>query len=267
MPQSHSRKTVQAVVLRSAGTNCDVETAYALKKAGAATKRVHINRLIEKPGRLARYHILALPGGFSYGDDIASGKLLANELRCLLDESLRTFVADGKLIIGICNGFQVLAKSGLLPGFRGNKAKTTLTTNDSNRFEDRWVRLKAEETNCVFVQPGRDMELPVAHGEGKFVAEAETLADLERRKQVVVRYVGPNGKQGAGYPWNPNGSMRDIACICDPTGRIFGLMPHPERHIEATRHPQWTRHPGAAEGDGLAVFRNAVEFARANLLS
>jgi len=267
MPRSAPRKHVRAVVLRTAGTNCDVETAYALEKAGATAERVHINRLIEKPKRLDRYHVLALPGGFSYGDDVASGKLLANELRCLLDESLRAFVADGKLIVGICNGFQVLVKSGLLPGLRKNKVETTLTYNDSNRFEDRWVYLKAEETNCAFVRPGEDMTLPVAHGEGKFVAEAGALDELECRGQVVVRYVSADGMTGAGYPWNPNGSLRDIAGICDPTGRIFGLMPHPERHVEPTQHPQWTRNGTAAEGDGLAVFRNAVEFARANVLS
>ena len=266
MPRSRNGKPVRTVVLRTAGTNCDCETQYAFEKAGAEADRVHINRLVGKPGALDRYHILALPGGFSYGDDIASGKLLANELQFRIAEALRRFVRNGKLIIGICNGFQVLVKSGLLPGLGERKAETTLTFNDSNRFEDRWVYLKAEETGCVFVRPGDDMYLPVAHGEGKFVAEKNTLRALNRGRQLVVRYVGPDGSRDAGYPWNPNASTEDIAGICDPSGRIFGLMPHPERHVEPTQHPRWTREDRPAEGDGLKVFRNAVAFARENLV-
>ena len=166
-------KPVRVVVLRTAGTNCDVETAYAFEKVGAEAERVHVNRLAENRRGLDRFHILAIPGGFSYGDDIASGKVLANEIRYRMEDEVRRFVADGKLIIGICNGFQVLAKAGLLPRLRGDKIEATLTVNDRALFEDRWVHLRVEESPCVFVRPGDSLYLPVAHGEGKFIAEKE----------------------------------------------------------------------------------------------
>jgi len=261
-----SNRSVRTVVLRTAGTNCDAETAYAFARAGAAAERLHINRLVEKPHRLDKYHILAVPGGFSYGDDIASGKLLANEICFRMEEAMRRFVDEGKLIIGICNGFQALVKAGLLPGIHASKVEATLTFNDSGRFEDRWVMLKAEESPCVFVRPGEEMTLPVAHAEGKFVARAQALEALKQRALVVLRYVGADGGAGPGYPWNPNGSIEDIAGICDPTGRIFGLMPHPERHVEPTHHPRWTREGLKPEGDGAALFRNATQFARTHLL-
>ena len=175
-----SRKSVRVAVLRTAGTNCDVETAYAFEKAAAVAERVHVNRLVEKRGRLDRYHILAIPGGFSYGDDIASGKLLANEIRFRMEDDLRGFVRDGKPIIGICNGFQVLVKAGLLPCLKRSAIQATLTVNDSGRFEDRWVYLRAGSSKCVFVRAGEDMYLPVAHGEGKFVAEKEVLSELNK---------------------------------------------------------------------------------------
>ena len=259
-------KPVRVVVLRTAGTNCDCETEYAFTKVGAEAERVHVNRLVEKPGRLDKYHILAIPGGFSYGDDIASGKILANEIRFRMEADIRRFVDRGKLIIGICNGFQVLVKSGLLPGLRGTKIQATLTGNDSGRFEDRWVYLHAEAGPCAFVRPGEHMYLPVAHGEGKFVAAKDDLDELKEKRLIVLKYVGPGHSRGAGYPWNPNGSVEDIAGICNPTGRVFGLMPHPERHIEPTQHPRWTREGLRPEGDGAQVFRNAVEFVRQNLL-
>jgi phosphoribosylformylglycinamidine synthase subunit PurQ / glutaminase len=258
-------KPVRVVVLRTAGTNCDVETAYAFEKVGAEVERIHVNRLAENRRGLDRFHVLALPGGFSYGDDIASGKVLANEIRYRMEDEIRRFVADGKLIIGICNGFQVLVKAGLLPRLRGDKVEATLTVNDRALFEDRWVHLRVEESPCVFVRPGDALYLPVAHGEGKFIAEKGVLAEIVRKKLVVARYVGPNGGSNPGYPWNPNGSLSDIAGICDPTGRIFGLMPHPERHVEPTQHPRWTREEPKSEGDGLKVFRNTVDFARRNL--
>ena len=257
---------VKTLIIRTAGTNCDQETKFAFEKAGAEVSLLHINRVTEKPSLLDEHQILALPGGFSYGDDIAAGKILANELRTALADRLAKFVTDGKLIIGICNGFQVLAKAGLLPRLHGDRIQATLTGNDSGRFEDRWVHLGAERSPCVFVDPGDRLYLPVAHAEGKFVADRKVLAALEKNGLIVVRYVGPDGARGAGYPWNPNGSLEDIAGICDPTGRIFGLMPHPERHVEPTQHPRWTREGLKPEGDGVRVFRNAVEFARRNLV-
>jgi len=257
---------VRVIVLRTAGTNCDEETAYAFERAGAVAERVHVNRLVERPARLRAYHVLVVPGGFSYGDDIASGKLLANEIRYRLDGAVERFLDEGKLILGICNGFQVLVKAGLLPGRPRGRVATTLTLNDSGRFEDRWVRLRVESDRCPFVARGDFMELPVAHGEGKFVAPRRTLRALEENRQVVFRYVGPDGRPGAGYPWNPNGSLADVAGICDPTGRVLGLMPHPERHVEPRQHPRWTREERGAEGDGARLFRNAVDYVRRNLL-
>jgi len=256
-------KVIRVAVLRTAGTNCDVETAYAFTKVGAEADRVHVNRFVEKKGLLDGYQILALPGGFSYGDDIASGKLLANELRYRLEDEIRRFTEEGKLIIGICNGFQVLVKAGLLPG---TKHQATLTNNDSGKFEDRWVYLKSGDSRCIFLKSGDAIYLPVAHGEGKFVASAAALAEIRRKKMLALEYVGPDGAAAPEYPWNPNGSLEAIAGICDPTGRIFGLMPHPERHVEPTQHPRWTRDGLQKEGDGVRIFRNAVEFARGNLL-
>ena len=258
-------QAVRVAVMRAAGTNCDCETAYAFEKAGATADRLHVNRLAEKPALLSEYHILALPGGFSYGDDVASGKVLANEIRSRLEEPMRLFISKGKPVIGICNGFQVLVKAGLLPGL-APCVQASLTGNDSARFEARWVHLKAEESVCIFVKPGDDMYLPVAHGEGKFVADPKTLAALDKKRLVVMRYATPEGAVCSEYPGNPNGSVNGIAGICDATGRIFGLMPHPERHVEPTQHPRWTREGLQPEGDGMKVFRNAVEFVRRELL-
>jgi len=258
-------KSCKVLVLRTAGTNCDYETVYAFRKVGAEVELLHIKRIFENKSALHRFHILAIPGGFSYGDDIASGKVLANELRYNLAEHIEKFIADGKLIIGICNGFQVLVKAGFLP-MLGQNHRATLTFNDSNRFEDRWVYLKVMTDKCVFIQPNQQIYLPVAHAEGKFVPENdETLRLLEQNGQIVFKYVKPDGTSG-GYPWNPNGSIADIAGICDPTGRILGMMPHPERHVEPTQHPRWTREGLKPEGDGLQIFRNAVNYATEHLL-
>lgn len=252
----------RVIIIRTAGTNCDYETEYAFKLAGAQTDLTHINRLIWGEKRLKDYDILAIPGGFSYGDDISAGVLLANELRYKLRDQVERFVEDGKLIIGICNGFQVLVKAGLLPNFEGMKGKqlATLHLNDSAKFECRWVYLKLDTDRCVFTKGIKGMiYLPVAHAEGKFVAPEEVLDKLEGNRQVVFRYVDESGNS-AGYPYNPNGSMRDIAGICDPTGRIFGLMPHPERFLWKYNHPRWTRENLPDEGDGLAIFKNAVRY-------
>jgi len=254
---------VRVLVLRVAGTNCDMETAYAFERAGAEAQQVHINRILDGTRRLSEYEILALPGGFSYGDDIAAGTVLANQLSIQMGEEIAAFLNEGKLIIGICNGFQALVKAGYLPAGASRKpGLATLAFNDSGKFEDRWVHLKAEETDCVFLKGIERLHLPVAHAEGKFmVPKAEMLDELETKGQIVLRYVNDEGDVD-GYPWNPNGSMGGVAGICDETGRIFGLMPHPERHVEGFQHPRWTRRGLAEEGEGLAIFRNAVEFAR-----
>jgi phosphoribosylformylglycinamidine synthase len=252
-------------VLRSAGTNCDKETAAAFELAGAKAELLHINSLIAGKNELGDFHILALPGGFSYGDDVASGKIFANELRFKLADSLRQFIRDGKLIIGICNGFQILVKSGLLPGGESMKQEASLIINDSGKFEDRWVYLKPEG-RCAWTKGlKKAIYLPVAHGEGKFVAQDKVVLNrLKKNGQVVFRYCDAAGK-ACEYPGNPNGSTEGIAGICDETGRVFGLMPHPERHIYSAAHPRnWEFKPGR-EGDGLQIFKNGVKYVKENL--
>jgi phosphoribosylformylglycinamidine synthase len=250
------------IVLLAAGINCDRETAFAFERAGAAADRVHINDLIFGLKSLDDYQILVVPGGFSFGDDIASGKVLANKLKYKLGEAIDEFREREKLILGICNGFQVLAKLGLLPGLEGDHRSqcATVTFNDSGRFEDRWVYLKVNKNSpCIYTQGLESLYLPVRHGEGKFVAEEPILKSLRASAQTVVQYVDERGRFGD-YPVNPNGSMDHIAGICDESGRIFGLMPHPEGYIRRTQHPRWTRNELPDEGDGLAIFRNAVEY-------
>jgi len=241
------------LVLRAPGTNCDAETAFAFQQAGAKTETLHINRLLEKPELFRQFQILCIPGGFSYGDDIGSGRILGNQmLHHLVDEMLR-FKADGKLILGICNGFQVLMKSPVL--LENDPAKgpaATLTLNDCGRYQDRWARTVVHGNKCVFLKGIERMYLPVAHAEGKFVArDEETLKQLDAAGQLVLRYVHED---------NPNGAMADVAGVCDATGRVLGLMPHPERHIDPTQHPRWTRGEAGPVGDGLKMFQNAVEY-------
>ena len=253
----------KTLIIRTAGTNCDQETKFAFEQAGSEVTLLHINRVNENPSVLDEYQILALPGGFSYGDDIASGKVLANELLQGLADQLKKFVDDGKLVIGICNGFQVLVKTGLLPGpfDRDTKQTVTLTFNDSNKFEDRWVYLRADSDKSPFIKKGEVIYLPVAHGEGKFLAKDDATLDAVRDNgQIVFRYVDADGNDGCAYPMNPNGSVDGIAGICDTTGRVLGLMPHPERHILPTQHPRWTRDGLAGEGDGMQMFRNAIQY-------
>jgi phosphoribosylformylglycinamidine synthase len=242
------------MILRAPGTNCDQETAFAFQQAGAETSLVHIGQLIRKEHNLADYQIMAIPGGFTYGDDLGAGKVMANEIRLKLGEDIQRFVADGFLILGICNGFQVLVKAGVLPG-RACGSGLTLTGNDSGRFECRWVYLSANsQSRCVFTRGIERLYLPVAHGEGKVVADSGTINSLD----VALYYTDDQGNPKAGYPYNPNGSLADIAGICDVTGRIFALMPHPERHIRPSQHPGWPRQEAGSQGDGLNIFKNAV---------
>ena len=252
--------TPRALVLRAAGTNCDRETEYALQQAGFEAERVHVFRLMEDPAALKAYQFLVIPGGFSYGDDVAAGKILANQMLHRLADALNEFLADGKLVLGICNGFQVMIKSGLLPWGRVDAAvanhDATLAWNDSGKFEDRWVRLRVDSDKCVFLPPGETLAMPVAHGEGKFVPRDERVLEALRASgQVVVRYVDAEGNPGP-YPVNPNGSVDDVAGVCDPTGRVMGLMPHPERFVEITQHPRWTREP-LSRADGQILFDRA----------
>jgi len=258
---------VRALVLRAAGVNCDMETQHALELAGAEADRIHVNRLIEDKGLLDRYHILVFPGGFSYGDDVAAGRILANQIVHHLAEPIRRFIDDGKLVLGICNGFQVLVKMGVLPGNGAFKQEqVTITYNDSGKYEDRWVHLLPQTDRCVFIEPQRQIYLPVAHGEGKVVtAGAATLERLKSEGYIAYKYVGPDGEEGP-YPINPNGSVESIAALTDSTGRVMGLMPHPERFVRRTQHPHWTRLGEDLDPDGIKIFRNAVRYAQENLL-
>ena len=260
--------TPKVLVLTGYGINCDIETQHAFKLAGARAERVHINDLINGKERLSDYHILSFPGGFSFGDDIASGKVLANMVKYNIGEQIQEFIDSEKLIIGICNGFQAMVKMGLLPGFNDDYAtqEVTLTYNDSGRFEDRWVHLKANKiSKCVFTKGIENIYLPVRHGEGKFVAKnPQVLEKLKRGNHIVFQYVDTEGKS-AGYPHNPNGSVNNIAAICDKTGRVFGMMPHPEAFQHRTNHPRWTREELPEEGAGISIFRNVVGYAMKNL--
>lgn len=256
----------RALIFRTAGTNCDGETKTACERVGFAPDLVHIRRVIEKPDLLRDYHLAILPGGFSYGDDLGSGRILANEVRLFLREEMRRFVRDGKLVWGICNGFQVLVKSGLLPDpFDDGPPRVTLTFNASGRFESRWVFLKVCGRTSEFIKEGEILELPVAHGEGRFVGRDErTIGEIENGGFVVLRYATADGRD-AGYPDNPNGSTNGIAGLSDATGRLFGLMPHPERYQDATQHPTWTRAGLSKAPDGLKFFHNAVRYVREHL--
>jgi phosphoribosylformylglycinamidine synthase I len=250
----------RALILRAPGANCDQETQFAFEQAGALADRVHIQRLREQPKLLLQYQILVVPGGFTYGDDVGAGKILACQLSHFLGDMLRQFRDRERLILGICNGFQAILKAGLLMQPDEDGPLATLAHNESGKFEDRWIHLEVTSERCPFLKGCSRLYFPVAHGEGRFmVREPWILRGLEQTGQVVLRYV--NGTAGpVGYPANPNGSQGDVAGISDASGRVLGLMPHPERHVLSTQHPQWTRLGLAPEGDGLRVFRNAVEF-------
>jgi len=229
-----------------------METKFAFELLGSKVDLVHINQLIKCRGEvtslLQDYDIFVLPGGFTYGDDISAGKILANELKFGLGEELEKFIDSKKLVLGICNGFQILTKLGLLPRGRLGEQLVTLTNNTSGVFQCEWVRLEVPKTNCVFTRGIKELELPIAHAEGRFVAPDTVISELEQNNQVALRY----------EDYNPNGSMSGIAGICDPSGRIFGLMPHPERFIFNTQHPHWTR--DKIDPLGLLIFKNAVEY-------
>ncbi len=274
---------VKAIVLRAAGINCDMETQYALELAGAEAQSVHINKIIEDKTTLEKFQIIVFPGGFSYGDDVAAGKILANQIIHHLSDSIRKFINDGKLVLGICNGFQVLVKAGILPGDSKELAteatentekkqlskisnqSVSITYNDSGKFEDRWVYLAPQTKKCVFIEPGRQIYLTIAYGEGKVVTQtADTLEKLRTEGHIALKYGNENGKED-GYPVNPNGSVDSIAGLTDTTGRVLGLMPHPERHIRFTQHPHWSRLKTEGNGDGMTIFDNAVNFIQKNL--
>jgi phosphoribosylformylglycinamidine synthase len=254
----------KVLILRAAGVNCDGETAHAFELAGATPQFLHVNQLIASPGLMDDFQIMAVPGGFSYGDDIAAGKILASQIRHHLAEAFARFIEGQKPLIGICNGFQVLVKTDLLPGeLAGRSGQTcTLTNNQCGRFVDRWIHLAMRSRKCVWTQGIDRLELPIAHGEGRFVPADESVRKaLWDNDQVALVYTRPDGSPASGAaPDNPNGSVDDIAGVCDGSGMVFGLMPHPERFVDATQHPAWTRSGMTGEGKGLQVFRNAVKY-------
>jgi phosphoribosylformylglycinamidine synthase I len=247
------------MIIRAAGTNCDIETQHAFELAGAQVDRVYIDEV--KQQNLLEYQIIALPGGFTYGDDIAAGKILANEIKYKLRDKFLQFIEKENLIIGICNGFQVLVKCGILPAIEESFEPQTvsLIANDSERFEDRWVYLKVYGARSIFTNGSKEIiTLPVAHSEGKFVAKDD--AALEKiNDRIVFQYVDEQGKE-AGYPSNPNGSVMNIAGIADKSGRVLGLMPHPERFFSYLQHPNHTREEIPEEGDGFLIFKNAINY-------
>lgn len=244
----------RTLIIRTAGTNCDVELAHAFALAGSTPETIHLHRLIDEPALIDGFDLIGFPGGFSYGDDIAAGRILANRLKHRLLEPLQKAVERGVPMIGVCNGFQVIVKMGLLPDPRKAEQTVTLADNSSGRFIDKWVPLVTDaDSVCVWTKGLTSFELPIAHGEGRFHPGSEAnLHTLRERKQIALRYASGG---------NPNGSVDDIAGICDPSGLVFGLMPHPERFTDPTNHPQWTRTPGSLSTTpvGLRIFQNAVE--------
>lgn len=277
-------------VLRAPGTNCDQETAHAFEICGGQPEVLHLNRILENPKLLADFQILCIPGGFSYGDDIGSGVIFASQLRTALGSEIGEFLSSDKLVLGICNGFQTLLKAGILPDGADGWARTTehlapsdatLTWNANGRYTARWVRLKATSSNSVFLKGIDELDLPIAHAEGRIVVrDPGVLARWESRQQFALTY----------QPWrkyhnadsisamtsaqvggtvvaapimsqaNPNGSVADLAGLCDPSGRVLGLMPHPERFLFATQHPNWTRLNLKGDGAGKQIFQNAVDY-------
>ena len=253
------QKRVKVLVLRTAGINCDAELVTAWQLAGAETDLLHINELAEATDKLDRYTILAIPGGFAYGDDLGAGKLLANELLFRLKEPFQRFVESGRPVFGVCNGFQVLAKTGLF-------GDVTLLPNAVGHFECRWVNLAGAGSNSPFLRGIDRLYLPIAHGEGQVrLGSNETVEKLSQNGQIALRYTDESGDHSAAYPWNPNGSAGNIAGITNLTGTVFGLMPHPERYVSPLQHPRWTRrrveNDVPTEGEGLKIFRNAVNYA------
>ena len=248
----------RVLILRAPGTNCDEETAYAFRLAGGLPETLHINRWLEAPELTRQFQILCLPGGFSYGDDVAAGRILANQVRLRLADALLEFHQADKLILGICNGFQVLLQCAVSAPPEANSAAASLTWNNNGRFQDRWVRVQTASAKSVFLRGTDAFDLPIAHAEGKFVfADQQVRDSMLEHQQLALRYAGGDG---CGISGNPNGSELDVAGVCDASGRVLGLMPHPERFVHRTQHPQWTRLDLPEQGAGLRMFQNAVNY-------
>jgi phosphoribosylformylglycinamidine synthase len=263
----------KALIVTGYGINCDEETRFSFEIAGAHATIIHINDIIENKSLLNSYQIFAFPGGFSYGDDTGSGKALANKIKHNLYEEMMSFINRDTLMIGICNGFQVMVNLGIVPAFTqpiGN-VEVSLEHNATFRFQCRWVDLAINpHSNCVFTKSIERLHIPVAHGEGNFVAPQHIIDKLSNNHQIIMQYIKPDGSFAQGqFPYNPNGSIMDIAAICDTTGRIMGMMPHPERHIYFMQRDDWTYIREVSKrknkkiplyGEGLQIFKNAVEY-------
>ncbi len=262
-------------ILRAPGTNCDIETAFAFELAGARPERLHLFRLLEDPASLRDYQMLCIPGGFSYGDDVGAGVVFGSQLQGHLSDAVGEFLQSDKLVLGICNGFQVLLKARILPGGGTawppdltQPADATLTWNRNGRYTALWVHLNVVAEKNVFLRGLDRLELPIAHAEGRVAThDAESLKHWSSAGQIALTYADPAGNESGDvadellpYPLNPNGSAGNIAGLGDPTGRVLGLMPHPERFVHATQHPRWTRLGLRGEGAGLSLFQNAVEY-------
>lgn len=266
-------KKVKVLIITGFGLNCEAETSAAFNYCGASAKQIHLNDILAGKHSPEEFHILVFIGGFSFGDHLGAGTVFANRVKFRMRDSVEKFITDGKLVIGICNGFQTLTRLGLVPALDKKYfiQQTALAHNDSGVFRDDWVWLKANpKSPCIFTKGIDRIFLPVRHGEGKFAAEDRIIKEIEEKNLTALKYCDSDGNTNCAFPCNPNGSIKNIAGICDPTGRIFGLMPHPEAYLSPYNSPRWTHEklkgklPG--EGQGVAIFRNAVEFAAKNLL-
>lgn len=261
-----------ALIITGVGLNCEKETAAAFRSAGGEASLVHINDLLSGKETIQKYHILAFIGGFSFGDHLGSGTVFANKIKFKLNEELSSFIDSGRLVIGICNGFQTLTRLGLVPALDGQRftQQAALAHNDSGLFRDDWITMKANPNcRCVFTRGIDKIRMPIRHGEGKFIASPEIIDKIEQENLVALRYADKDGNKPAGFPDNPNGSIHDIAGICDPTGRVFGLMPHPEAFLSPFNAPDWQTQKLQGRlpqwGEGKVIFDNAVEYVKQNL--
>jgi phosphoribosylformylglycinamidine synthase subunit PurQ / glutaminase len=254
----------RVLLLRAPGTNCDLETAFAFESVGAEVISVHVNQLIESPAIAGNCQILCFPGGFSYGDDIAAGRILAQRLKVHVSDLVQEFCHQDRLVLGICNGFQVMMRLGIFFPGQEDSPPATLALNSQGRFEDRWVHLKNVNSNSIFLKGIDTLYLPMAHAEGRFVTSSTAAANMSATGQLGLRYctiAGATADMPLAFPENPNGAEFNVAGISDPSGRIFGLMPHPERHFDPTHHPFWTRRSQQpAHGDGRQIFENAISY-------
>lgn len=264
---------VKVLVMSGYGINCEQETAHAFERAGAESSIVHINDLISREADIGDFDMLTFPGGFAYGDDTGSGNAFANKVRNNLWDELKLFIDSDKPVLGICNGFQIMVSLGLFPVQDDyGKKNCALLANNQNRYECRWVRIKHRDSRCIFTQDINMTHVPIAHGEGRFYCSQETLETLRKNRQIVFTYCDENGSEAVGFPDNPNGSLQGVAGICDKSGRVFGMMPHPERGLYSYNEPEFQWKKEIAKRNGLVVreliesnfmiFKNAVDFAR-----